>query len=89
VAAPPCPKATLALLHRVEDVLDVSLPVGELADDARAWERGVEELLSQDDELAAIVAELDNDSEGALRETSGEALAKEFERYLRRRRPDG
>ena len=38
VAQPPCPKATLALLSRVEDLLDARIPPGDLPEDARAWE---------------------------------------------------
>ena len=48
VAQPPSPKATLALLHGVEDTLDISLPLADLPDEARAWERGVDELAEQD-----------------------------------------
>src|SRR5437899_4388560 len=33
VAQPPCPKATLALLRKVEDLLDVPVPLGELPED--------------------------------------------------------
>ena len=40
VAQPPCPKATLALLRRVEELLDVDrCPLGDLPEEARAWER--------------------------------------------------
>src|SRR5262249_56996697 len=48
VAQPPCPKATLALIRGVEDVLDVSLPLADLPQEARAWERGVDGLPRQD-----------------------------------------
>ena len=41
VAQPPSPKATLALLRKVEDILDSPMPLGDLQDEARAWERGV------------------------------------------------
>ena len=37
VAQPPSPKATLALLRGVEDVLDVPLPLADLPEEARAW----------------------------------------------------
>src|SRR5204862_5999045 len=40
VAQPPSPKATLALIRAVEDLLDLSLPLADLAEEARAWERG-------------------------------------------------
>lgn len=86
VAQPPCPKATLALIRRVEDILDVPVPLGELIEDARAWELGVDELASEDDEVAEYVQQLEEARDTAdLPEASGEAIAREFERYLRRR----
>ncbi len=88
VAHPPCPKATLALLRRVEDLLDVSIPLAELPEQARTWERQVDELAAEDSDVAEYVAALeDREPEEDLPEASGEAIAKEFERYLRRR-PD-
>ena len=59
VAQPPCPKATLALLRRVEDLLDVPIPLGDLPEDARAWERGVDELAAEDAEVAEYVRSLE------------------------------
>ncbi len=86
VAQPPSPKATLALLHGVEDILDISLPLGELPDEARAWERGVDELAEQDSEVADYVRTLEEAKDATdLPEASGDAIAREFERYLRRR----
>ncbi|MBO3748780.1 PAC2 family protein [Streptosporangiaceae bacterium NEAU-GS5] len=86
VAQPPNPKATLALLRRVEDMLDIPMPYGELAEEARAWEHGVDELASQDSEVADYVRELEERKDAAeLPEASGDAIAAEFERYLRRR----
>jgi proteasome assembly chaperone (PAC2) family protein len=86
VAQPPCPKATLALLRKVEDLLDVALPLGELPEDARAWERGVDDLAKDDSEVSAYVRSLEQARDAAdLPEATGEAIAKEFERYLRRR----
>lgn len=86
VAQPPCPKATLALVRRIEDVLDVSIPLADLVDEARAWEVGVDELAFDDDEVADYVKQLEHARDTAdLPEASGEAIAREFERYLRRR----
>ena len=88
VAAPPCPKATLALLRRIEDLLDLSVPFGDLPDQARAWERSVDELAEGDDEVQAYVSSLEEREPAAdLPEASGEAIAKEFERYLKRGEP--
>jgi predicted ATP-grasp superfamily ATP-dependent carboligase len=87
VAQPPCPKATLALIRGIEDVLDVSLPLADLPQEARAWERGVDELAEQDTEVADYVRTLEEAKDATeLPEASGDAIAAEFERYLRRRR---
>ena len=86
VAPPPCPKATLALVRRIEDILDIPVPLGDLIADARAWEIGVDELAAEDDEVSDYVKELEEARDTAdLPEASGEAIAAEFERYLRRR----
>ena len=86
VAQPPCPKATLALLARIEDLLDVPVPLGDLPEESRAWQIGVDELAAEDDEIAAYVRTLEEAVDTAeLPEASGDAIAREFERYLRRR----
>ena len=90
VAQPPCPKATLALIRGLEDVLDVPLPLADLPAEARAWERGVDELAEQDTEVAEYVRTLEEAKDATdLPEASGDAIAREFERYLRRRRGPG
>ncbi|HSJ22922.1 MAG TPA: PAC2 family protein [Nocardioidaceae bacterium] len=86
VAQPPCPKATLALVGQLEDLLEVSIPLADLAEEARAWERGVDELAEEDEEIADYVRALEETRDTAeLPEASGEAIAREFERYLKRR----
>jgi len=86
VAQPPSPKVTLALLRTLEDILDVSLPQAELPEEARAWERGVDELAQQDSDVADYVRTLEEAKDATdLPEASGDAIAREFERYLRRR----
>jgi hypothetical protein len=85
VAQPPSPKATLALLRGVEDILDVPLPLADLPEEARAWERGVDELAQQDSEVADYVRTLEEAKDAMdLPEASGDAIAREFERYFRR-----
>ena len=89
VAQPPCPKATLALINQLEELLQCSIPLGDLPEDARAWERGVDELASEDDDIAEYVRSLEETRDTTeLPEASGEAIAREFERYLRRRSDD-
>jgi proteasome assembly chaperone (PAC2) family protein len=86
VAHPPCPKATLALLRELEDVLDTSVPHGDLEEESLAWQRGVDELAEEDEEVAEYVRTLEAARDtAALPEASGDAIAREFERYLRRR----
>lgn len=80
----PSPKATLALLVEVERLLGLQFDHKELADEAFAWERGIDEIAESDEEMAGYIEQLEKakdtyDSEAA----SGDALAMEFEKYLR------
>lgn len=87
VAQPPCPKATLALVGALEELLQTSIPLGDLPEEARAWERGVNELAEEDEDIADYVRALEETRDTAdLPEASGDAIAREFERYLKRRR---
>lgn len=80
------PKGILALLGRLEELLDHPLPHGDLEDLAKAWERGVDELAANDEEVAEYVRALEQAQDTADHpEASGDAIAREFERYLRRR----
>lgn len=83
---PPCPKGTLALLSQVEDLLELPIPLGDLPEESRAWERGVAELAEEDEDVAEYVRSLEETKDTAdLPEASGDAIAREFERYLKRR----
>lgn len=89
VAQPPCPKATLALIGQIEDLLGTGIPLLDLPEEARAWERGVDELAEEEEEIADYVRALEETRDTAdLPEASGEAIAREFERYLKRRNTD-
>jgi proteasome assembly chaperone (PAC2) family protein len=91
VSHPPSPKATLALLHKLEDILDVEIPLGALPEQAEEWQRTVSEMAEEDEEISEYVRSLeergDAESEVDLDDVSGDKIAAEFERYLRRRRP--
>lgn len=81
-----CPKAADALLGALEDLLESAIDHGELEDEGRAWERGVDELAEGDEEIGEYVSSLETAQDTTeLPEASGDAIAKEFERYLRRR----
>jgi proteasome assembly chaperone (PAC2) family protein len=83
---PPCPKATLALLHRVEDVLDLPVPMMDLAEESADWEERLRTAAEQDAELAEYVRELEERvGDEGLQPLSGDEIAQEFEKYLRRR----
>ncbi|MFZ3453661.1 PAC2 family protein [Arthrobacter sp. 7Tela_A1] len=89
VGQPPSPKAQLALLHRIEELLQVPIDTSVLTEEAEAWERGVDELATEDPEIAAYVRQLEEAKDTAeLPEATGESIAREFERYLKRRRRD-
>lgn len=86
VAQPPCPKAALALLGWVEEFLGLSVPLGDLPEEAVSWEANVNELTAEDEDISAYVRGLEEAKDTAeLPEASGDAIAREFERYLRRR----
>ncbi|UFU04622.1 PAC2 family protein [Ruania suaedae] len=88
VAQPPSPKATLAILSALDELLGEPAPVGDLQEEAKAWQDGVDELASDDPEVAEYVQQLEEAKDTAeLPEASGEAIAREFEKYLRRRDP--
>jgi len=81
----PSPKATLALLDRLEELVDVTIPRGELLDEARTWEEGIDALAEEDDEMRGYIAQLEKARDAVeAPEASGEAIAQEFERYLRK-----
>jgi proteasome assembly chaperone (PAC2) family protein len=89
VSQPPNPKATLALLHSVEEVLDLPVPLAELPQQADEWQKLVDEMAAEDDEVTDYIRNLeerdDEIDRSELGEASGDAIAREFERYLRRR----
>ena len=94
VAATPSPKATLALVERAAEVLGSSVPTTALEIAAASYERQVSEVVESDDDVSEYVHRLEESSddgdgdEDDLELTSGEALAADFERYLREQQGD-
>lgn len=85
----PSPKATLALINTLEEFLNIKIPLSDLPDRADAWEREVNDLAADDSEIADYVKALEESKDAAeLPEVSGDTIAKEFERYLRRQQGD-
>jgi proteasome assembly chaperone (PAC2) family protein len=85
VSTTPSPKATLALIERLEEYLGIHLPLGNLKERATIWESSVDRMAAEDSEVGDYVRELErNKDDDELRETTGESIAKEVERFLRR-----
>ena len=81
----PSPKASLAIIHALEDFLEVTIPQGELPDEALEWEKDVTELAKEDSEVAEYVKALEESKDATdLPEATGESIARELERFLRR-----
>jgi hypothetical protein len=82
----PSPKAMLALIDKLEEIIDVVIPRGDLVSDASEWETGIDALAAEDEEMAAYIGQLEQARDTVdSPEASGEAIAQEFERYLRKR----
>jgi hypothetical protein len=82
----PSPKATLALIEKLEEMIGVEIPRGELVAESEAWESGIDVLAGDDEDMAAYIEQLEQARDTVdSPEASGEAIAQEFEQYLRRR----
>jgi predicted ATP-grasp superfamily ATP-dependent carboligase len=87
----PNPKAALALVRRVSDVLGIDVPTEALQGAVGAWEQGVAQLLAESDELAEYVHGLESATDETVGDIrmpeesvpSGDAIAAELERFLR------
>ena len=83
--ATPSPKATLALVNGLEDFLEISLPQGELPEGALAWESAVTEMVKDDSDIEEYIKTLEESKDAnEISDDSGEELAREVERFLRR-----
>ena len=81
----PSPKASLALVNALEDFLEISIPQGDLPDEAIEWEAEVTELAKEDSDVAEYVKALEDSKDAVdLPEATGESIARELERFLRR-----
>ena len=84
-AGSPSPKATLALIDELSDFFEISIPVGDLAEASKAWEVAVTQLAEEDSEISEYVRQLELDKDDSeIEDVTGDDIAKEFERFLRR-----
>ena len=81
----PSPKATLALLEKLESVTGIAVPRGDLENESRLWEASIDAAAADDDEMSEYIRQLEQTRDTwDSPEASGDAIAQEFERYLRR-----
>ena len=85
----PSPKISLALIQALEDLLAINIPQDELELASDAWESEIDNLAREDSDVADYVKALEESKDAMdIPEVSGEMIAKEFERYLRRKSKD-
>lgn len=85
VSTTPSPKASLALLETMEEYLEITFPLGDLREKATLWESTVDRMAAEDSEVGEYVKELErNKDDDELRAATGDSIAKEVERFLRR-----
>lgn len=81
----PSPKATLALLDRVADLTGATIARGELPAESLAWEATIDAAAADDEEMTEYIRQLERTRDTwDSPEASGDAIAQEFEKYLRR-----
>jgi proteasome assembly chaperone (PAC2) family protein len=86
VPGAPSPKAALALVQSAADLLPVEVPVTDLEIAAAAYERQVSRLVSEDEETATYVSQLESrfdDPDDEDEELDAEVLVEEVEQFLR------
>jgi proteasome assembly chaperone (PAC2) family protein len=89
VAAVPNPKAALALLRRLEGFTGLAVDASELEDAIGRYERQVDRAVAANPEIEELVNRLeeeqDENPEFAEDVPSGDAIARDFQRFLRQR----
>jgi predicted ATP-grasp superfamily ATP-dependent carboligase len=94
VAAAPNPKAALALVRKVEGLVAVAVDATDLENATTEYERQVGLAVQSDPEVQAFVERLeqaaaqDNRPLGPGDLPTGDALASEFQRFLRQQGPE-
>lgn len=80
----PSPKATLALLDRLEDLTSAELPRGGLAAESVTWEATINAAAEDDEEMSEYIRHLERTRDMVdSPEASGDGIAQAFEQYLR------
>lgn len=81
----PSPKASLALLERLEQVVGCVIDKADLSQQAAVWEASIDAAAADDDEMSEYIRQLEQTRDTwDAPEASGDAIAQAFEQYLRR-----
>ena len=94
VAAAPNPKAALALIRRFEGVAGVAVDAGALEEATDDYDRQVNAAVASDPDVKAFVERLEQSMDEAEDDAppqkipSADAIARDFQRFLRQRGPE-
>jgi proteasome assembly chaperone (PAC2) family protein len=93
VAAVPNPKAALALLRKLEALTGIAVDVTDLDEAVERFDRQVDAAVAANSEIEELVRRLEEERDQAL-ETgedvpSGDAIARDFQRFLRKQGEHG
>jgi predicted ATP-grasp superfamily ATP-dependent carboligase len=81
------PKAALGFLNELTSLIGLNFDTSKLAEQAFEWERSIDDVAEGDEEMTAYVAQLEKQrDELESEQASGDALAREFEKYLKERK---
>jgi proteasome assembly chaperone (PAC2) family protein len=91
VAAVPNPKATLALLRRLEGLTGIAVEAGELEEEVESYEEQIGRAVAANPEIAELVERIEAVQAEQFGEDAGElpsadTIAHEFQRFLQQRR---
>jgi len=95
VAAAPNPKAALALIRGFEGLVGLAVDAAPLEEAAAEYERQVNDAVASDPDVKAFVEQLEermDEVEGDSlpdRLPSADSIARDFQRYLKQRGPEG
>ncbi|MFL5895925.1 MAG: PAC2 family protein [Thermoleophilaceae bacterium] len=98
VAATPNPKAALALVRGFEGIAGVAVDAGSLEEASEDYDRQVTAAVATDPDVKAFVERLEEMADEITEEDgpprpenlpSGDTIAREFQRFLRQRGPEG
>lgn len=79
----PSPKATLALVERVGDVLRTPTVTSDLVSESEDYTSQIDELVADDDDTAAYVRQLEEQYDASMRPESTAELIEELEEFLK------